>query len=203
MGYISLMIEIKKSPKEKENYVNNKEFTQAVFQYVQNMEACRADSKPEPQISEYIGNCLIKIANGIAKRPNFSRYSYKEEMVLDALENCIKAMPNYKIETITRSGNPNAFAYFTQIAWYAFLRRIQKEKKQQEIKERYIQNCGIDSVADFSEMDREGESMVETIKSKNDKFLGRDISTKEIGTKIKERRKKVRDEDSSLDYFLE
>jgi hypothetical protein len=196
------MIEIKKSPKEKENYVNNKEFTQAVFEYVQKLNVCKERSDTAPQITEYIGHCLIKICNGIAKRPNFSRYSYKEEMILDALENCVKALPNYKVETVTRSGTPNAFAYFTQIAWYAFLRRIQKEKKQQEIKERYIQNCGIESVADFSEMELGGENIVESIKSKNDKFHERDISTQELGAKIKERRKKVREEDSSLDYFL-
>jgi hypothetical protein len=194
------MIEIKKSPKEKENYVNNKEFTSAVFQYVESLN--KSSPGKEPRIPEYIGECLIKIANGIAKRPNFSRYSYKDEMVMDALENCVKALPNYKIETVTRSGTPNAFAYFTQIAWYAFLRRIQKEKKQQDIKERYIQNCGIDSVADFSDMELEGENIIETIKNKTDKFLNRDEVSLEIGSKIKERRKMIRDEDSSLDYFL-
>jgi hypothetical protein len=194
------MIEIKKSPKEKENYVNNKEFTSAVFQYVESLN--KSSPGKEPRIPEYIGECLIKIANGIAKRPNFSRYSYKDEMVMDALENCVKALPNYKIETVTRSGTPNAFAYFTQIAWYAFLRRIQKEKKQQDIKERYIQNCGIDSVADFSDMELEGENIIETIKNKTDKFLNRDEVSREIGSKIKERRKMIRDEDSSLDYFL-
>ena len=194
------MIENKKSPKIKENYVNNKEFTTAVFQYVESLG--KSSAGKEPKIPEYIGECLIKIANGIAKRPNFSRYSYKDEMVMDALENCVKALPNYKVETVTRSGSPNAFAYFTQIAWYAFLRRIQKEKKQQDIKERYILNCGIDVAADFSEMELEGENILEVIKNKTEKFINRDELSRELGNKIKQRRRVNKDEDSSIDSFL-
>ena len=85
---------------------------------------------------------FLKIAEGLSHKANFVRYTYREEMVMDAVENCLKAIENYNLETATRTGKPNAFAYFTQISWYAFLRRIQKEKKQQDIKIKYLTESG-------------------------------------------------------------
>lgn len=140
-----------------EHYVNNKEFSQAVMDYVKEVNAQKeAALKKNPKltkselkeigpvISEYIGSCFLKISEGLSHKPNFIRYTYREEMVMDAVENCIKAIMNYSPDAATRSGNPNAFAYFTQICYFAFIRRITKEKKQQDIKLRYIQCAGIE-----------------------------------------------------------
>ena len=80
----------------------------------------------------------------MSHKANFVRYTYREEMVMDAVENCLKAIENYNIDKATRTGKPNAFAYFTQIAWYAFLRRIEKEKKQQDIKMKYLSESGLE-----------------------------------------------------------
>lgn len=122
------------------NYINNKEFSQAVFSYVEECNECKKKGIEVPVVPNYVALGFQQIAEGLSHRPNFISYSYRDEMVMDAVENCLKAIRNYNIEAATRTGNPNAFAYFTQISYYAFLRRIAKEKKQQEIKDIYFEN---------------------------------------------------------------
>lgn len=126
--------------RKSENYINNKEFSQAVFSYVEECNECKKNGKEVPIVPKYVALGFQQIAEGLSHRPNFISYSYRDEMVMDAVENCLRAIRNYNIEAATRTGNPNAFAYFTQIAYYAFLRRISKEKKQQEIKDSYFEN---------------------------------------------------------------
>ena len=145
---------------KKAHYVNNKEFSEAVFEYATTCHACRAKEKPVPKVTDYIARCFIKIAEGLSHRPNFVRYTYREEMVMDAVENCLRAINNYNIEAATRTGRPNAFSYFTQICYYAFIRRITKEKKQQDIKFKFIEKMGID---DFVSMGMDGEHATETM----------------------------------------
>ena len=116
------------------HYVNNAQFSQAVVDYCTQVQAAKLNNTQIPIVTNYIAQCFLKISEGLSHKHNFIRYTYREEMVMDAVENCLRAIENYNLEAATRSGNPNAFAYFTQIAWYAFLRRIAKEKKQQEIK---------------------------------------------------------------------
>jgi DNA-directed RNA polymerase specialized sigma subunit len=114
---------------KKRNYVNNKDLLQALIDY---RDACREAEEvgdTKPRIPDYIGKCIFMMANRLATRPNFSGYSYKEDMISDGIENCIQYIHNFNPD---KSENP--FAYFTQIIWYAFLRRIQKEKKQMYIK---------------------------------------------------------------------
>ena len=118
-------------PKDKPHYVNNRDFSNAVFEYCKDAMRCKEDGITKPIVTTYIATCFLRIAEGLSHKSNFVRYTYREEMVMDAVENCLKAIENYDIETATRSKNPNAFSYFTTISWYAFLRRIQKEKKQQ------------------------------------------------------------------------
>lgn len=126
--------------KKSENYINNKEFSQAVFSYVEECNECKKKGIQVPIVPNYVALGFQQIAEGLSHRPNFISYSYRDEMVMDAVENCLKAIRNYNIEAATRTGNPNAFAYFTQISYYAFLRRIAKEKKQQDIKDSYFEN---------------------------------------------------------------
>ena len=122
------------------NYINNKEFSQEVFSYVEKCNECKKKGIEVPVVPNYVALGFQQIAEGLSHRPNFISYSYRDEMVMDAVENCLKAIRNYNIDDATRTGNPNAFAYFTQISYYAFLRRIAKEKKQQEIKDIYCEN---------------------------------------------------------------
>src|SRR6056300_945563 len=135
------------------HYVNNKDFSQAVVDYVRTVNEAKAKETELPIVPNYIASCFLKIAEGLSHKSNFIRYTYREEMIMDAVENCLKAIHNYNIEAATRTGNPNAFAYFTQICYYAFIRRITKEKKQQDIKFKFIEQCGIE---DFVHQDDNG-----------------------------------------------
>lgn len=124
------------------NYVNNAEFLKSIIDYKKLcIEAENCGDAP-PKIPNYIGTCLYKIATRLASRPNFSGYTYKDDMISDGLENAIQALSNFDPE---KSSNP--FAYFTQIIWYAFLRRIDKEKKQLYIKHKVIENSVVTGTA--------------------------------------------------------
>ena len=127
--------------KRSEHYVNNKEFLAALIKYREDVEIAKLRDKPKPVIPRYIGECFLKIANHLSFKPNFVNYMFKDDMVCDGIENCVQYINNFNPE---KSKNP--FAYFTQIIHYAFLRRIQKEKKQLEIKTKIIERSGYEEV---------------------------------------------------------
>lgn len=191
----------KRVKRAKEHYVNNKEFSQAVVDYVNSANDARDKGESEPTIPNYIGECFLKISEGLSHKPNFISYTYREEMVMDAVENCIKAIMNYDITKATRTGLPNAFAYFTQISYYAFLRRIAKEKRQQDIKELYIDYAGAEAFMDTGEYS-DSDSIVERIRHKSAAIRDRDNKIKEFGKKIKNKAKKKK-VTGQLDQFLE
>lgn len=122
------------------DYINNKEFYQLLIDYKEKCRLAEEQDQPVPKIPDPIGSCYLQIANRLATRPNFSGYTYKEEMILDAIENCIVATHSFNPE---KSKNP--FAYFTQISWFAFLRRIEKEKKQTYVKYKSFESFIVDS----------------------------------------------------------
>jgi DNA-binding Lrp family transcriptional regulator len=126
------------------HYVNNKEFSAAVVEYVREVNEADAAGDPIPEVPDYIAECFLKIAEGLSHKSNFVRYTYREEMVMDAVENCLKAVKNYNIDAATRTGSPNAFAYFTQISYYAFLRRLQREKRQYDIRTKFMEESGLE-----------------------------------------------------------
>ena len=117
------------------HYVNNADFCAALIEYRKQVEEAKAAGKPKPILSNYIGECILKIATHLSYKPNFINYSYRDDMILDGIENCIQYIDNFDP---MKSNNP--FAYFTQIIYYAFLRRIAKEKKQSYIKGKLIQD---------------------------------------------------------------
>ena len=184
----------------KEHYVNNKEFSHAVVDYVNEVNAAREKDEVEPKITNYIGSCFLKISEGLSHKPNFFSYTYREEMVMDAVENCIKAIMNYNIEKATRTGLPNAFAYFTQISYYAFLRRIAKEKKQQDIKERYIDYAGADAFADF-DGDTDSEFIVDQVRQKSQWIREKDNAIKAFGKSEKKKQRTKRKVVDSFEQF--
>ena len=124
-----------------EHYVNNKEFLTALIKYREDVEIARLQDKPKPVIPRYIGECFLKIANHLSFKPNFVNYMFKEDMISDGIENCVQYIHNFDP---AKSKNP--FAYFTQIIHYAFLRRIQREKRQLEIKNKIIEKSGYQEV---------------------------------------------------------
>ena len=131
--------------KRSEHYVNNKEFLAALIRYQEDIEIARLQDKTKPVIPRYIGECFLKIANHLSFKPNFVNYMFKEDMISDGIENCVQYIHNFNPE---KSQNP--FAYFTQIIHYAFLRRIQREKRQLEIKNKILEKSGYNEVFDDS-----------------------------------------------------
>ena len=116
------------------HYVNNKEFLQAIIDWKEKVKDAESAGEEQPPVTDYIGECFMKIAQHLSFRPNFINYSYKEEMIGDGIENCLQYVNNFNPE---KSKNP--FSYFTQIIYYAFIRRIQKEKKQTHVKHKIIE----------------------------------------------------------------
>ena len=140
--------EEKLKPKQKPHYVDNKKFLIAMTEYRELRIKAEEEGKKRPQVTNYIGECYLKIANHLSYRPNFINYTYRDDMISDGIENCLQYMDNFDPE---KSKNP--FAYFTQIIYYAFIRRIQKEKKQQQVKQKMIANFGTEQMMDQLEGD--------------------------------------------------
>ena len=131
--------------KRSEHYVNNKEFLAALIKLREDREIAEIQGKEKPRIPRYIGECFLKIATHLSFKPNFVNYMFKEDMISDGIENCVQYIHNFNPE---KSQNP--FAYFTQIIHYAFLRRIQREKRQLEIKNKILEKSGYSEVFDDS-----------------------------------------------------
>jgi len=131
----------KKKDENSKHYIDNKQFLQALIDYKKVVNRAKRNEEERPQVPDYIGDCFIKIANHLAYKSNFINYSFREDMILDAIENCLIYMDNFDPK---KSSNP--FAYFTQITYYAFVRRIQKEKKYLQTKYRYIESLDIEGL---------------------------------------------------------
>ena len=127
--------------KKTEYYVNNKEFLAAITVYRNSVLKARDDGTARPRVPNYIGECFLKIATHLSYKPNFVNYMFREDMICDGIENCVQYIKNFDPE---KSSNP--FAYFTQIIHYAFLRRIQKEKRQMDIRAKIIERSGYEEV---------------------------------------------------------
>ena len=140
-----------------EHYVNNKEFLEALVVFKAKCAAAKEAGEPRPRISNYIGECFLKIATHLSYKPNFVNYMFREDMICDGIENCVQYIENFNPE---KSKNP--FAYFTQIIYYAFLRRIQKEKRQLEIKNKILDKSGYEVA--FHTDDKGASSDYNTIK---------------------------------------
>ena len=140
-------------PAKKEHYVNNKEFLEAMIEYKIKSDKAKARNRKPPPDTYYIGECFLKIANHLSYRPNFINYTFRDDMISDGIENCVQYIHNFDPE---KSKNP--FAYFTQIIHYAFLRRIQKEKKQLDIKTKIIERTGFDEVMKVDDNSLSGDS---------------------------------------------
>lgn len=148
-----------------EHYIDNKTFYEAIKKYRESVLNAVKENKTKPRVPNYIGECILLIANRLATKPNFINYSYKDEMVADGIENCMMYIDNFDPE---KSNNP--FAYFTQIIYFAFLRRIQKEKKHLYIKHQVLKNSLIsDELFNMQDGDDFDGSTVENIVD-NDKM---------------------------------
>ena len=127
--------------KKKVHYVDNKKFLAAIVERKVLLKEAEEEGESKPQITNYLGECILKIANHLSYRPNFINYTYKEEMISDGIENSLQYIDNFDPE---KSKNP--FAYFTQIIYFAFVRRITKEKKQSKIKDKLLKSSNIEEL---------------------------------------------------------
>jgi hypothetical protein len=178
-----------KNAKQNEHYVNNKEFTQAVAEFNEKVKLAESKGKTPPQMSNYIGECIYKIATRLSTRPNFINYTYRDEMICDAIENCIQYIGNFNVEK-----SNNAFAYITQICYYAFLRRIQKEKKQVFIKQQMTADI---TAQTFDTIDGDTTGMTNT----NVEWMQENMNPVEYEPRKSKRTKKTKTK--GLDKFTE
>jgi hypothetical protein len=152
-------------PKAKAHYVSNADFLVAIKKYRESVIEAEAAGEDKPRVPEYIGECLLKIATHLSYKANFINYTYREDMILDGVENCLQYIHNFDP---TKSSNP--FAYFTQIIYYAFIRKIQKEKKQTYVKNKMIMEMPFE-MFELQEQDEGGEytnQMMDYLRSNND-----------------------------------
>ena len=170
-----------KTKKKTEHYVNNKEFLEAMTVYKKEVNKAIKDKKDKPLVGNYIGSCFLKIANHLSYRPNFINYTFRDDMISDGIENCLQYLDNFNP---AKSKNP--FAYFTQIIYFAFVRRIQKEKKQVTIKQKLIMDNNYDDITLQPGEDREFKNQFKEYLQKN---MRMDEPVKKEKPKVKKKKK--------------
>ena len=176
------------------HYVDNKEFLAAISEYRERVIASKEAGEQKPRVPEYRGECMVKIANHLAYKSNFVNYTFRDEMILDGIENCITYIDNFDPE---KSKNP--FAYFTQITYYAFIRRIQKEKKQMDTKKRFIGSLDMQELlsADADGNDGNAEYLA-YIRKAVDEAAGLEAQHADQKANVKKRRPKYLDDKEAL-----
>ena len=163
----------RRTKKNAAHYVNNRDFTDAIIDYITLVKKAEADGEEQPPITNYIADCFLRISTGLSKRWNFNGYTYRDEMMMDGVENCLRYITRFNIDRCERS-KLNAFAYFTQICYFAFVRRINKEAKQQDIKLKVQRNFTVDDYIDRGNSEVSGsvyqqlEQQINIIKTKAD-----------------------------------
>jgi len=184
----------RKNIKNKAHYVDNAKFLEAMIVYKKEYDTAVKNEKDLPQISEYLGSVFLKIAQRLSFRPNFINYAFKNDMISDGIENCLHYIHNFNPE---KSNNP--FAYFTQIIYYAFIRRIQKEKKQLYIKYKSMQNYDI--MPNYMDQEKTNDVPDPTGDYKNSEFK---IVVDEFVDNFEKSKKKkaVKKEPTKLELFM-
>lgn len=186
-----------KNRKNNAHYVDNALFLEKITEYRNSVIAAKEAGKEKPRVPNYLGECFLKIANHLAYKSNFINYTYREEMILDGIENCITYIDNFDP---AKSKNP--FAYFTQITYYAFLRRIAKEKKQQAAKYRYIRNLDVhDLITQDHDGGDYGNEFIDYLKKTID--MVEDFDKPEEVKNIPKRRPKYLDKQKTVDSGLD
>jgi DNA-directed RNA polymerase specialized sigma subunit len=189
------------SKKSKEHYVSNKDFLAAMIVYKKMCKQAKKDGKQKPPVTDYIGTCFLKIANHLSYRPNFINYTFRDDMISDGIENCLQYLDNFDPD---KSNNP--FAYFTQIIYYAFIRRIQKEKKQVTIKHKMLLDSNFDDMTLMPGEDREFHNQFTEFLKKNLPVEEPKIESlttyREIKKEQEKLKKKKKTKKGKLDYFI-
>ena len=184
----------RKSKVNKAHYVDNAKFLEAMIEYKREYNKAKEDDTALPMISEYLGSVFLKIAQRLSFRPNFINYAFKNDMISDGIENCLHYIHNFNPE---KSNNP--FAYFTQIIYYAFIRRIQKEKKQLYIKYKSMQNY--QTAPEYMDQEKSNNNFISLSDYENSDF--KVMVDDFVETFEKSRKKKaVKKSESNLELFM-
>jgi len=174
--------------KKTKHYINNADFLKALIDYRAACDEAKRNNKQDPIVPNYIGECFIKIAEHLSRKPNFVSYSFRDEMIADGIENCIMYFRNFNPD---KSNNP--FAYFTQIIYFAFLRRISREKKQLYVKYKATEQFGI---LDEGEMFEDAEGNMQ-------QFVMYDNIAEFIHTFEENKKAKKKTKTKGLENFIE
>lgn len=169
------------------HYVDNKKFLEALIDYKKQVDSAKKKNQEIPQVPNYIGECFIKIATHLSYKSNFINYTFKDDMISDGIENCLTAAAKFDPE---KSSNP--FAYYTQIIYFAFIRRIQKEKKQQATKYKIIENLDLDALLQENDDTEASKQLIEYLKKQLDTV---DSDKRDIT------KKKKKKEENTVDFF--
>ncbi len=173
------------------HYVDNKKFFEALVEYKKQVDHAVANGLEKPRVSNYLGECFLKIATHLSYKANFINYSYKDDMISDGIENCLTAVEKFDP---TRSTNP--FAYYTQIIYFAFVRRIQKEKKQQATKYKLLENIDFEQLLEHSSDNEEYTNhIIELMRKQVDTI---EPERREVTTK-----KKKKEKEENIPNFLD
>ena len=181
----------------KRNYINNKDFLNALIEYRDLQKYAKENDLPPPRISDYIGDCILKIAENFGKRKNFYQYTYKDDMIGDAIENCIRYINSFDPE---KSNNP--FAYFSMVVHRAFLRRIDAEATQSYVKYKSLGNGTLSLYTeskDKKNLDMINDIMNDTAYDIIEKFETK-VSTKK---KVLKEKRLAKQKQKNLDKFME
>lgn len=178
---------------KQKHYINNEDFLKALVDYKTRCVEAETAGKPKPNIPNYIGECFMKIAEGLSHKPNFINYTYRDEMISDGIENCLMYFENFD-----PSKSKNPFAYFTQVIYFAFLRRIQKEKKQLYVKYKATEMYGI--LDEFEMLEGEDGSTKQFELYEN---IAEFIETYEDARKTKKAEKAAVKKPKGLEKFIE
>ena len=171
------------------HYIDNKKFFQAMKDWKDEINAAEAAGNPKPKCTNYLGECFVKISNHLAYKSNFVNYTFRDEMILDGIENCLRYADRFNPE---KSNNP--FAYFTQITYYSFVRRIKKEAKQSETKLRYLQSIDLQQLLDEIEGDSGNYEYLNWVQEQLDANAKEREELNKSATKMPKRRPKYFDE---------
>lgn len=178
------------------HYVDNKKMYEAIVEHKKAVQAALDAGDKPPRIPEYIGSCFLMIAKNLIKKPNFYNYPHKEEMVSDGIENCCMYFHNFN-----PNKTQNPFAYFTTIIYYAFLRRIQKEKKQLYMKQKLFEHSvTFNEMFDVSDQDMD-EGITIAFTTSSDKM--NDFTTTYEAWMKKKHRRRERQVDALEDSATE
>jgi DNA-directed RNA polymerase specialized sigma24 family protein len=176
------------------HYVDNKKFLAALLEYREAIDNAKAEGNDTPRVPNYIGECFIKIATHLSYKSNFINYTFRDDMISDGIENCLTAATKFDP---SKSSNP--FAYYTQIIYFAFIRRIQKEKKHQATKYKLIENLDFESIIQNAEDSEAGMAVVEYLKRQLDSV---DIEKRMTPAENKAaKKKKAKKEETSIDFL--